>query len=52
MKLWRWEEINVDARLKKKKKNLCERDDHKAIIQLYDVKLAKVIYQPHQIVCV
>jgi hypothetical protein len=37
---------------KKKKKNLYERDDHKAIIQLSDVKLAKVIYQLHQIVCI
>ena len=37
---------------KKKKKKLSEKDDHKAIIQLYDVKLAKVIYQPHQIICI
>jgi len=42
MKLWRWEEINADARYIKIK-NLYERDDYKAIIQLSDVKLAKVI---------
>jgi hypothetical protein len=40
------------CKCKIKKKILCGRDDHKAITQLSDVKLAKVIYQLHQIVSI